>query len=101
MYSLTTVADWADAGAGAALPTSSSGSSSGSRGPGSASQRQQRRAQQSLQVQGAGVPLLPPVATLRLPGKVSCLAFSPDMQGVISVGDYDGTLTQVNSHRGG
>jgi hypothetical protein len=41
------------------------------------------------------VPLLPPVATVRLPGKVSSIAFSPDMHGVISIGDYDGTLTQV------
>eukprot|EP00775_Hariotina_reticulata_P011180 gene11180-11330_t len=32
----------------------------------------------------------------RLPGKVSSIAWSPDMEGVLSVGDYDGTLTQVH-----
>lgn len=58
------------------------------------SQRQQRAAQQGAQQQQP-VPLLPPVATVRLPGKVSSIAFSPDMHGVISIGDYDGTLTQV------
>lgn len=62
----------------------------GSLGPSSSSQRAQRRQQQQ-----PSVPLLPPVATVRLPGKVSSIAFSPDMQGVISIGDYDGTLTQV------
>lgn len=59
-------------------------------GSSTSSQRQQRT-QQQQQLQ----PLLPPVATVRLPGKVSSIAFSPDMQGVISIGDYDGTLTQV------
>lgn len=58
----------------------------------SSSQRRERMQQSSQQ---QAVPLLPPVATVRLPGKVSSIAFSPDMQGVISIGDYDGTLTQV------
>ena len=58
----------------------------------SSSQRRERMQQSSQQ---QTVPLLPPVATVRLPGKVSSIAFSPDMQGVISIGDYDGTLTQV------
>jgi hypothetical protein len=61
-----------------------------------ASQRQRRRQQQ----QEEELPLLPAVATVRLPGKVSSFAFSPDMQGVISIGDYDGTLTQVRRQRG-
>jgi len=56
----------------------------------SSSQRQQRTQQQQQTV-----PTLPPVATVRLPGKVSSIAFCPDMQGVLSIGDYDGTLTQV------
>lgn len=41
------------------------------------------------------LPSLPPVALVRLPGKVSSIAWSPDMDGVMSIGDYDGTLTQV------
>lgn len=61
-------------------------------GSSSSSQRSERT-QQTQQQQA--VPLLAPVATVRLPGKVSSIAFSPDMQGVISIGDYDGTLTQV------
>jgi hypothetical protein len=56
---------------------------------------EQQQSQQQQQQQQQSVPLLPPVATVRLPGKVSSIAFSPDMQGVISIGDYDGTLTQV------
>ncbi|KAF6255742.1 WD40-repeat-containing domain protein [Scenedesmus sp. NREL 46B-D3] len=42
------------------------------------------------------LPSLPPVALVRLPGKVSSIAWSPDMDGVMSIGDYDGTLTQVH-----
>jgi hypothetical protein len=44
---------------------------------------------------GDAGPCLPPMAVVRLPGKVSSIAWSPDMEGVLSVGDYDGTLTQV------
>jgi hypothetical protein len=54
------------------------------------SRRQQQQQQDSL-------PSLPPVALVRLPGKVSSIAWSPDMDGVMSIGDYDGTLTQVCS----
>eukprot|EP00882_Tetradesmus_deserticola_P012450 GHRQ01013193.1.p1 GENE.GHRQ01013193.1~~GHRQ01013193.1.p1 ORF type:complete len:366 (+),score=125.75 GHRQ01013193.1:372-1469(+) len=43
------------------------------------------------------LPRLPPVALVRLPGKVSSIAWDPDMDGVMSIGDYDGTLTQVRS----
>lgn len=70
----------------------------GGLGSSCSSQRTQRTAQQSQQQpqQQQSVLLLPPVATVRLPGKVSSIAFSPDMQGVISIGDYDGTLTQVH-----
>ncbi|KAF6251314.1 WD40-repeat-containing domain protein [Scenedesmus sp. NREL 46B-D3] len=42
------------------------------------------------------LPSLPPIALVRLPGKVSSIAWSPDMDGVMSIGDYDGTLTQVH-----
>jgi hypothetical protein len=61
--------------------------------PGStcSSRRQQQQQQQS------SLPSLPPVALVRLPGKVSSIAWSPDMDGVMSIGDYDGTLTQVRS----
>jgi hypothetical protein len=52
--------------------------------------------QQQQQQQGS-LPSLPPVALVRLPGKVSSIAWSPDMDGVMSIGDYDGTLTQVSS----
>lgn len=70
---------------------------SGGLGSSCSSQRTQRMAQSQQQQQQQFVPLLPPVATVRLPGKVSSIAFSPDMQGVISIGDYDGTLTQVSA----
>uniref|UniRef100_A0A383V7J3 Uncharacterized protein n=1 Tax=Tetradesmus obliquus TaxID=3088 RepID=A0A383V7J3_TETOB len=53
------------------------------------SRRQQQQQQDRL-------PSLPPVALVRLPGKVSSIAWSPDMDGVMSIGDYDGTLTQVH-----
>lgn len=74
-------------------------------------QEQQQRQQQDLQQQTAcrssspvdlqqhqqqqEVPKLPPVAIVRLPGKISSIAWCPDMEGVLSIGDYDGTLTQV------
>jgi hypothetical protein len=83
LYSLVSLAELCDAAAEAPQPAAGCLSSSTS------SQRQQRTQQQQLP------PVLPPMATLRLPAKVSSIAFSPDMQGVISIGDYDGTLTQV------
>lgn len=52
--------------------------------------------QQQRQQHAGSVPCLPPVALVRLPGKVSSIAWSPDIEGVLSVGDYDGTLTQVS-----
>jgi hypothetical protein len=55
------------------------------------------RRQQKQQQQPDCLPSLPPVALVRLPGKVSSIAWSPDMDGVMSIGDYDGTLTQVCS----
>eukprot|EP00879_Flechtneria_rotunda_P014933 GHRR01015603.1.p1 GENE.GHRR01015603.1~~GHRR01015603.1.p1 ORF type:complete len:611 (+),score=225.96 GHRR01015603.1:1751-3583(+) len=51
---------------------------------------------QTEQQQQQHVGSLPPVAVVRLPGKVSSVAWSPDIDGVISIGDYDGTLTQVH-----
>ncbi len=36
-----------------------------------------------------------PAAVLRLPGKISCASWSPDAEGVITIGDYDGGLSQV------
>jgi WD40 repeat protein len=99
MYSLAALSggaadDWtgragaAGAGAAAAAAAAAGGASGG---PAAAQRRARRQAQLS-----AALPCLPPVATVRLPGKVSSIAFSPDMQGVVSVGDYDGTLTQVH-----
>jgi hypothetical protein len=84
LYQLAPLAGHREAAAPAAA------AQQGCLGSSSSSQRQQRQQQQ-----WPVVPLLQPVATVRLPGKVSSIAFSPDMQGVISIGDYDGTLTQV------
>ncbi len=38
-----------------------------------------------------------PEAVLRMPSKISCVSWSPDADGVITIGDYDGGLTQVSS----
>jgi hypothetical protein len=36
-----------------------------------------------------------PAAVLRMPSKISCASWSPDAEGVITIGDYDGGLSQV------
>lgn len=37
-----------------------------------------------------------PAMVHRLPSKVSCLAWSPYLDGVVTVGDYDGVLSQLH-----
>lgn len=37
-----------------------------------------------------------PVAIVRMPSKISSVAWSPDSHGVITVGDYDGAVSQVH-----
>jgi hypothetical protein len=38
-----------------------------------------------------------PVAVVRTFAKVSSLAWNPDSDGVVTLGDYDGVLTQVRA----
>lgn len=42
----------------------------------------------------------PPVAMHRMPAKLSSLAWSPASRGVITVGDYDGSVQQVHLESG-
>lgn len=57
--------------------------------------RQSKRCGQQRKQEEHTTVSLPSVASVRLPGKVSSIAWCPDMEGVLSIGDYDGTLTQV------
>lgn len=41
-----------------------------------------------------------PAAVLRMPSKISCASWSPDAEGVITIGDYDGGLSQVRGAGG-
>ena len=45
---------------------------------------------------GSALPLqLSPAAVYSTPGKVGCLSWDPNCEGVVTIGDYDGTLYQV------
>lgn len=44
----------------------------------------------------SGVDPTAPLAVHRLPSKISCLAWSHSMDGVITIADYDGVITQLH-----